>query len=125
MKQLRAFFHPDPVYVPGAGYAPASPPSEPVQVSKFKPQDQRMVGSGSGKVEDSWQRAPKTTGSGASHVKSFHCKLTGESLEFMDRQINEWLDAHPDYEVKFCSTSVGEWSGKSMKEPNLIVQVWV
>jgi len=64
------------------------------------------------------------TGTGAIHVKSFHCKLTDESLHYVDQQINEWLDEHPEYEVKFVSSSVGTFTGKS-KEPNLILQVWV
>jgi len=74
--------------------------------------------------EDSWQRTPNSNGTGAIHVKSFHCKLTGDSLEFLDRQINEWLDAHPQYEVKFVTSSIGTWTGK-LKEPNMIVNVWV
>ncbi len=76
------------------------------------------------KHEDSWNRTPNSTGTGAIHVKSFHCKLTGDSLEFLDQQINEWLDAHPQYEVKSVTTSIGIWTGKQ-KEPNLIVNVWV
>ena len=64
------------------------------------------------------------TGTGACHLKSFHCKLTGESREFLDKQINDWLDAHPDYEVKMVTSTIGEWTGK-LKEPNLIIQVWV
>ena len=79
---------------------------------------------GTDRHESEWSRTPNTTGTGAIHCKTFHCKLTGESLEFLDRQINEWLDAHPQYEVKFVSTSVGDWTGK-IREPNLIVQVWV
>lgn len=74
--------------------------------------------------EDQWARSPNATGIGAIHVKSFHCRLTGDSLEFLDRQINEWLDAHPQYEVKLVTSSMGTWSGK-LKEPNLIVNVWV
>jgi hypothetical protein len=74
--------------------------------------------------DENWNRTPNTTGTGAIHVKSFHCKLTGDSLSFLDEQINEWLDAHPEYEVKLVTTSVGEWTGK-LKEPNLIVNVWV
>lgn len=76
------------------------------------------------KHEDSWNRTPNSTGTGAIHVKSFHCKLTGDSLEFIDQQINEWLDAHPQYEVKFVTSSIGTWTGKS-KEPNMIINVWV
>lgn len=74
--------------------------------------------------EDSWQRKPNTTGSGASHVKTFHCKLTDDALAYMDQSINEWLDAHPQYEVKFVSSTIGMLTGK-LKEPALICQVWV
>ncbi len=79
---------------------------------------------GGGRHEDNWSRSPNSNGTGAIHVKSFHCKLTGDSLEFLDQQVNEWLDAHPQYEVKFVTSAVGEWTGK-LKEPNLIVMVWV
>jgi len=85
--------------------------------------EQRLT---AGHGESHWKRLPTPTGThrGACHVRSFHCKLTGDSLEFLDNQINEWLDAHPKYEVKMVTTSVGEWSGK-LKEPVLIVNVWV
>jgi len=75
--------------------------------------------------EDNWNRTPNTTGMGAIHVKSFHCKLSEDGLHFVDQQINEWLDKHPQYEVKFVTTSIGEWQSKLGKEQNLIVQVWV
>ncbi len=74
--------------------------------------------------EETWERSPNVNGTGAIHCKSFHCKLTGDSLEFLDQQINEWLDQHPQYEVKLVTTSIGTWTGK-VKEPNLIVNVWV
>lgn len=89
--------------------------------SKIRTFEQKL---GSGRHEDKWTRTPNVTGAGAIHVKSFHCRLTGDSLEFLDQQINEWLDAHPQYEVKMVTTSIGTWSGK-LKEPNLIVNVWV
>lgn len=98
--------------------------SEGEQVAKIRAFDQKLAAGGAGRGDDHWVRKPVATGTGAMHVKSFHCKLTGESLEFLDRQINEWLDAHPNYEVKFVSSTVGEWLGK-LKEPNLILQVWV
>jgi hypothetical protein len=104
--------------------APANEPLHPVAKAsgrKIRAFDQKLGGANH---EDNWKRTPNVTGTGAIHVKSFHCKLTGDSLEFLDRQVNEWLDAHPQYEVKQVTTSVGEWSGK-MKEPALIVNVWV
>lgn len=74
--------------------------------------------------EDAWNRTPNTTGAGAIHVKTFHAKLTDDALRYMDQSINEWLDAHPQYEVKFVNSTVGILTGKS-KEPHLICQVWV
>ena len=73
---------------------------------------------------EQWKRSPVTTGAGACHVKTFHAKLTDESLAYIDRQINEWLDEHPEFEVKFVTSTIGMFTGKS-KEPALICQVWV
>lgn len=75
--------------------------------------------------EDTWNRTPITPGTGAIHVRTFHCKLTEDSLVYLDQQVNEWLDAHPQYEVKFSSMHIGEWTGKLGKEPHVIMQVWV
>jgi hypothetical protein len=74
--------------------------------------------------EEEWSRSPNTTGTGAIHVRTFHCKLTDDALVYMDQCINEWLDAHPQYEVKFVTSSVGVLTGK-LKEPHMICQVWV
>jgi len=108
---------------PSAGDSSAGDPSPTPQEpgkSKIRVFEQKL----GARHEDQWARTPNVTGSGAIHVKSFHCKLTGDSLSFLDEQINEWLDEHPQYEVKMVTTSVGEWTGK-LKEPNLIVNVWV
>lgn len=111
---------PEPVPVPvSRPVAPTSQPSEPA--SKIRAFEQRISAR---HEEKGWNRTPNSPGVGAIHVRSFHCKLNTESLEFLDQQINEWLDAHPQYEVKFVTTGVGEWTGKT-REPNLIVQVWV
>ena len=88
---------------------------------KIKSFEQKL---GARRHEDNWTRTPNTTGTGAIHVKSFHCRLSEEGLAFLDQAINEWLDAHPQYEVKFVQTSIGEWKSKT-SEQNLIVQVWV
>ncbi len=74
--------------------------------------------------EDTWSRTPNTTGQGAIHVRTFHGKLTDDSLSYMDQCINEWLDAHPQYEVKFVSSTIGTLTGK-LKEPHLVCQIWV
>ncbi len=74
--------------------------------------------------EDKWSRTPNTTGLGAIHLRTFHCKLTDDALTYLDQCVNEWLDAHPQYEVKFVSSTVGTLTGK-LKEPHLICQIWV
>ncbi len=89
-----------------------------------KPKIQSFGGPG-GSHEDEWQRSPHATGHGAIHVKTFHASLQDNALEFMDRQINEWLDAHPEYEVKFATTTIGELKKKTGNEPALFVNVWV
>ncbi|MDY7107709.1 MAG: hypothetical protein SYC29_03640 [Planctomycetota bacterium] len=74
--------------------------------------------------EDKWTRSPNINETGAIHVRTFHSKITDDALAYMDQQINEWLDAHPEYEVKFASMTVGTHSGK-LKEPHVICSVWV
>ncbi|MHC4415086.1 MAG: hypothetical protein ACYS0G_07370 [Planctomycetota bacterium] len=74
--------------------------------------------------EEKWSRTPNTTGHGAIHVRTFHSKLTADALAYMDQCVNEWLDAHPQYEVKFVNSTVGTLTGK-LKEPHLVCQVWV
>lgn len=107
---------------PGTGGSGLAPPHDgPETKPKITAFEQK---GGIGRTEDSWQRKSNKTGVGATHVKTFHAKLTGESLEFLDKQINDWMDAHPDHEVKFSTSTVGEWTGK-LKEPNVIIQVWV
>lgn len=76
------------------------------------------------KDEATWARTPNITGEGATHVRSFHSKLTDDALGYVDKQINAWLDDNPDIEVKFVTTTIGTFTGK-VKEPHLICQVWV
>ena len=75
--------------------------------------------------EDAWSRSPNTTGSGAIHVQTFFAKLTEDSVKYMDQSINEWLDQHPQYEVKFVNSSIGTMRGKGGQQDVMICQVWV
>jgi hypothetical protein len=96
---------------------PPEPPPPKIQAFESK--------LGAKKHEESWKRSPNATGTGAIHVRSFHCKLSEDALTFLDNQVNEWLDAHPQCEVKFVSTAIGEFQGKLGRENHLIMQVWV
>ena len=75
--------------------------------------------------EDEWTRTPNTTGRGAIHCRSFFTKLTEDAVAYMDQSINEWLDQHPQYEVKFVSSTIGTMQGKVGPQSVLICQVWV
>jgi hypothetical protein len=74
--------------------------------------------------DEHWKRSPNVTGTGAIHVKTFFAKLRPDAIGHMDNNINEWLDAHPEYEVKLVSTTIGDLVGKT-KEKALFVNVWV
>lgn len=70
-----------------------------------------------------WKRQPKGDGTGAIRVRSFHGKFSDQALGFMDSQINDWLDANPDIEIKFVTSSVGQFEGK-IREPALVLNLW-
>ena len=62
------------------------------------------------------------TGGGATRCRTFSCKLSDASIAHMDMQINQWLDSSKA-EVKFCSTTVGRFEGKT-PENKLVVTLW-
>lgn len=74
--------------------------------------------------EKPWKRQPNTTGKGAVHVKTFVAKLRLDAIEHMDEQINDWLEQHPEYEVKFTTVATGPLKGK-LTEDALFLSVWV
>ncbi len=74
--------------------------------------------------ETNWARKTNLTGKGATHVKTFFCKLRPDAIENLDQQVNEWLDKHTEYEVKFVTTTVGKLIGKNIEEA-LFMNVWV
>ena len=59
----------------------------------------------------------------ATRCRTFHSKLNEASLEFMNNQINEWIDRHHEIVIKFASTTIGMFEGKHT-EPNLIVTIF-
>jgi len=70
-----------------------------------------------------WKRKSTVTGHGAVRVKSFHGKLSDQGMQYIDDAINEWLDSHPDIEVKFVTSTVGQFEGK-IREPALVLNLW-
>lgn len=72
---------------------------------------------------DHFTRKPNMTGHGACRVRSFHGRLSDEGVAYMDEKINDWLDHHPEIEVKFVTSTVGTFEGK-IREPALVLNVW-
>jgi hypothetical protein len=80
-------------------------------------------GPDTGHKKHDWKRKPHVTGTGACRVKSFHAKYSDQGIEHMDDQINEWLDEHPEIEIKFSTTTVHVFEGK-IREPAIVMNVW-
>ncbi len=70
-----------------------------------------------------WKRKVNSNGTGATRVRSFHGKYSDTGIEYLDNAINEWLDNHPEAEVKFVTSTVGVFEGK-IREPALVLNLW-
>ncbi|GMV98211.1 MAG: hypothetical protein HRF43_14020 [Phycisphaerae bacterium] len=66
---------------------------------------------------------PRPDAKGATRMRIFHSRLSEGAVGHLDMQINEWLERHPEIELKFAHTTVGTWEGKHA-EPNLIITVF-
>lgn len=128
---------------PLIGGAPPKVPNTPVMTvsqshSAEEAEPINLIGSGEGSVEskiktnvgnglsvrkEQFARKAAINGTGACRIRSFHGRLSSQGLEYMDNQINEWLDHNPEVEVKFVTSSVGVFEGK-MREPALILNLW-
>ena len=74
------------------------------------------------KANSQFKRALNYTGHGAIRCKVYFSKISPPSLEFMENQINQWLDSE-QVEVKQVNQVIGILEGKT-PVPNLIVVVW-
>ena len=69
-----------------------------------------------------WKRKTIANNTGSCRMKSFHGKYSDQGLEYLDDVVNEWLDAHPDVEIKFVTSTVGLFEGK-IRESALVLNV--
>jgi len=72
---------------------------------------------------EDWKRKTHTGGQHSCRVRSFHGKYSDQGLAHMDDIINDWLDHHPEVEVKFVTSTVGVFEGK-IREPALVLNIW-
>jgi hypothetical protein len=88
-------------------------------------------------TDEAWaeELASRADAVGAKRVKTFITKLKQDlndplhgaphCLQEIDRQINDWLEAHPDVTVKFATMVTGEMMSKKGADSALIMSVWV
>ena len=102
--------------------APAPAPQAPV--GQIAPASKiRITGAGDKHNYTHFKRPTHVGGAGACRVRTFHGRLSDEGLAFLDDKINEWLDNHPDVEVKFVNSLIGTMGGKT-GESEMFVTIW-
>lgn len=69
-----------------------------------------------------FKRPVNVTKQGATRCRLFHSKVALSSLQFMENQINEWVDGD-EIDIKHVGHVIGIMEGK-IPEPNFIVMVW-
>ena len=73
--------------------------------------------------ETKYKRPVDPKGVGASRCRTFHCRISQGAIDFLNDQMNDWLDENKDITVKFSNTVIGMFEGKHT-EPNLILTVF-
>jgi len=73
--------------------------------------------------DQKYKRSLDPNSVGASRCRTFHCRISQGAVDFLNDQINEWLDENKDITVKFSNTVIGMFEGKHT-EPNLILTVF-
>lgn len=70
-----------------------------------------------------YRRAVQPQMDTATRCRTFHCRLSDAGFSHLNAQIDEWVDAHDDVQIKFATSSVGTIEGKHT-ESHLIVTVF-
>ncbi len=102
----------------GLADTPAGAPGAPSKIKAFGNEAAAHAGS-----LNKYKRTPHVTGYGACRVRSFLGKISGPGMEYMDNNINLWLDAHPEVEVKFVTTTIGPTDGKA-NDTSIVMNLW-
>lgn len=73
--------------------------------------------------ESKFKRKPDPNALGCCRMRIFHAKLSEGALEYMNNQINEWLDENEDINIKYATTTIGLFESKHT-EPNIFMSVF-
>ena len=110
---------------PAGGNAAQPAASAGVSIAQISPTSKIKVNTGGDKhTYTRWKRDIAPTGHGATRVRTFHGRLSDDGLAYTDDKINEWLDNHPEVEIKHVNCLVGPLEGKVTGEQGLIVVIW-
>lgn len=115
--------HPQPVDEEPIALVDDDAAAAPSHAEEFAKKIKQMGDAGTARKHHDWKRKVTSNGTGAIRVKSFHGKYSDSGLTYLDDAINEWLDAHPDVEIKFVTPTVGVFEGK-IREPALVLNLW-
>lgn len=114
-----------PAATAAAAHAPPAASQSHVAVGQASMPSKIKVNTGGDKhTYHRFKRDVTFTGKGATRVRSFHGRLSDDGLAYTDDKINEWLDSHPEVEVKHVNCIVGPLEGKVTGEQGLIVVIW-
>ncbi len=73
--------------------------------------------------DSAFERSLDPKGAGGSRCRTFHCRLSDGAIDFMNSQINDWLNGNDKITVKFATSTIGLFEGKHT-EPNMIMTVF-
>jgi len=97
--------------------------SQPMSSTRIHSVSVATLGQGVGWDDNRFKRSLRPDSVGATRMRTFHCRLSDGAIDFMQSQINEWLDSSDKLVVKFVSANIGLFEGKHT-EPNLILTVF-
>lgn len=89
----------------------------------IKPMSSPSIAGGMTPAQHKFKRHLQHQDKGAIRCRIFHAKLNDGALQFMQDQINEWIDQSPEVDVKSVSTDVGVVEGKT-SQPHLIITIF-
>lgn len=89
----------------------------------IKPTSMPNIASSPTPAQHKFKRHLQHQDKGAIRCRIFHGKLNDGALQFMQDQINEWIDQSPEVDVKSVSTDVGIMEGKT-SQPHLIITIF-
>lgn len=111
--------------LPAAGTTGAPPAASGHAVAGIAPGSKiKFYAGGDKHTYTRFKREAHSSVIGATRVRSFHGRLSDDGLAYNDDKINEWLDNHPEVEVKHVNCLIGPLEGKVTGEQGLIVVIW-